>query len=273
MKEKKEVGSALPVHAEVMTKNKALIAKIKASGASILAEVKALLIKDDAARERAAELRAQAKKLNKEVDAKFDQARDAAWKIYNFVKDGIADMKVDADKAVKILDRAMSDYDLEKDRKAKEAEAKAQAEAEALKKKEQEKLNAKAEKAEAKGNEEQAAILREQAENVQVFVPTGVSAPEKTTRTETGTTSGSKDFDVVIVEGMTVLRHVAAGTLEPGVVRIKRDAQGYIAEMVINPTTIKKVAEMKVIGDVLPVIPGCKMIPKVSYGSRTGNGK
>jgi len=271
MKEKKgkpEATAVVPVEAKVLISNRALIAKIKEKGSALLDEAKGLLIKDADTRARAAELRAQAKQLNKDTDEKFDHARDAAYKIYCLVKDGITDMKADPDKAVKVLDEAMSDYDLEQIRLAKIEQEKAEREKARLDKIERDRLEAQAKKAEAKGNEEKAEFLREQAAQVDNFVPFN-AGPEKTQRTDSGTTSGSKDFDVFIREGMTVLRSIVAGTIMPGAVRIKKDNEGNILEMTITPATIKKIAEMNIIGDMLPTIPGCKLVPKVSYGSRT----
>jgi primosomal protein N' len=274
MKEKKEkAGTAVvPVQAPVLVKRKVEIAKIKEQGASILSEAQALVLKigDSAARERAAEMRTQAKKLDKEIDAKFDGARDAAYKIYQLVKNGIDDMKADASKAVKVLDAKMSAYDLEIDRLAKIESDKAEAEKARLDKIERDKLEAKAKKADEKGQEEKADLLREQAAQVNNFVPPAITGPDKTFRTDSGTTSGSKDFDVVILQGMEVLRAIVAGTLLPGAVNIKRGPDGRIEEMRITPATIKKIAEMNVVGDMLPIIPGCKLVRKISYGSRTG---
>lgn len=257
MKEKKENGMAVvPVQAAVLVKKKDLIARIKLRGAALLKTSLALVIKDDTARLKAAEIREQARQSNKEVDNNFSAAKDTAYKIYCLVKDGIADMKVDADKAIGDVNKKMSDYDLEKKRLAKIESDKAEVEKNRLDKIEKDKLEAQAKKAEAKGNEEKAEILREQAAQVNNFVPSsGGIGPAKRTETTSGTTSGSEDFTIEVTNPAIFIQQVVLNGGNFGFVEFKNGP-------------IKRYAEGKKIGDTLPLIPGCKLTPKMSYMGR-----
>jgi len=275
MKQKKETKGTdmVPIQAQVLTTNKAWIAKIKERGSQLLEQAQALVIKDDSARTQAAELRMQTKVLVKDVDEKFDKARDTAYKIYTLVKDAIATMKANPLMTVKILDEGMSDFDLEKERIARIEREKAEIEKNRLDKIEADKLLARAAKAEEKGKDEKAEILREQAAAVNNFVPSA-AGPDKTFRTESGTTSGTRDFSVVILDKMAIIRQLAAGSIAPGVIGEGKNPEGQTIELKISNSALKKYAEMHMVSDTLPNIPGLKLISKISYGSRAaGSGK
>jgi hypothetical protein len=54
---------------------------------------------------------------------------------------------------------------------------------------------------------------------------------------------------------MQIFKAVVSGEIPAGVLEIK-------------PGPLKKYAEMKRVGDQLPVIPGCKITPKFSFAGR-----
>jgi hypothetical protein len=237
------------------TKNAKFIAEVKEKGIVLFDSAKALVLKTDDDRIRMADIREQARQLSKSVDQKFSDSLSTAKMIYEFVRDGISSMKTDPKSTVEIANEKMSDYDLEKKRKADEEARKAAVEKARLDKIEADKLLARAAKAEEKGNEEKAEILREQATQVNNFVPTAETGPEKQTRTESGLTSGRLDFTIEVVNPAVFIQQVVLNGGNFGFVEFKN-------------YPIKRYAENKRIGDTLPAIPGCRLTPKVSYSGR-----
>jgi hypothetical protein len=277
LEEKKETNAeelaTLDAPVVYLIKHKPEIAEIKAQGSALFALARDIAINNAETRAGISEIRERARQLVKDIDEKFDKSRDTAHKIYQLVLDGIKGMKADPEKAIKIANSKMSDYDMEQDRIAAAAKAEADRKAKEIEDREREKLLKRADKAEEKGNEEKAEDLRAQADDLHVFIPSA-PGPEKTTHTESGSTSGKKDFDVFIIEPMTIIREISAGHILPGVIAQTKSREGYTVELKITAAALKKHGEMHRVGAALPVIPGCRVIPKISYSGRAAaNGK
>ena len=279
MKEaKKSKGESLPIQAaiaepDVLVKNAGAIKQFQQQGEALLAEAMTIEIVDDASRERMAEVRERGRQMVKAVDAKFDTARDTAYKIYLLVKDRISGMKRDPEEAQKIAERKMSNYDLKREQELKAIQAEAERKRLAEEEKERQRLLAKAEKAAEKGNAEKAEELRQAAEEVIVFSPAAPIMP-KTIETDSGKTSSKKDFDVRITNPKEVIAALASGHLPPGIIAAKREPEGHYSELKITAAAIKKWAEQQRLGDELPAAPpGCSIKAVFKYRGFDGNGK
>lgn len=239
---------------EVLPKKAGLMAKFEEKGELILRAASAMVVQDEHGRARAAEVREQARQVIKEIEAEFKEDREAAHGLWKRIVARIKRMTDTPEKVIAILEEKMSAYLSEQERIRRAAEDKARKEAEAEAERERQKLLKAAEKAEAKGNAEAAELKRMEAENVQVIAPV-IAGPDKMIRTDSGSTSASKDFDLVIVDPTAIIRALAAGAMPIACVDFKLGV-------------IKRFAEMKRVGDQLPVIPGCRLTPKYNFSGR-----
>lgn len=265
----KKTETTLPVAAgetqpEVFTKKAKVIREFKEFAAGLKASAMSLIINSPAEREAAAEIRARSLDHVKRVDAEFLGSQKVAYNLYILVRDGIVGMKSDAEAAKREVESRMSKWDLAEAariRKENERIEKARIEAE---ERERAKLERKAEKAETKGDVAKAEELREQAATVQVFAPAGPTM-QKSVETESGKTSGAEDFDVVIVDPRAVISAFADGRIAIGTIAMPAAFGGGYTEMKITAAALKAWGKKQVIGNALPVIPGCKVTPKMAY--------
>ncbi|MFA5424469.1 MAG: hypothetical protein WC374_11500 [Phycisphaerae bacterium] len=265
----KKNETTLPVAAksaqpEVFTKKSKLMKELREFAAGLKASAMSLVISSSAEREAAAEIRAKALDHVKRVDAEFLPAQKAAYNLYSLVMDGIKGMKADADTAKREIETRMNEWDKAEKIRIQKEQARIQKELDEAKAREQAKLERKAEKAEIKGDIAKAEELREQAETVQVFAPAGPVMP-KSIETESGKTSGSEDFDVVIVDPRAVIRAITDGSIAIGTIATSSAFGGGYTEIKITAAALKAWGKKQVIGNALPLIPGCKVTPKFSY--------
>lgn len=265
----KKNEATLPVVAgqeqpEVFTKKAKLIKEFKEFAAGLKKSAMSLVISSPAEREAAAEIRAKALEHVKRVDAEFLGSQKVAYNLYVLVKDGISGMKVDAETARREAESRMSNWDLAEAARIRKENERIEKERLEAEERERAKLERKAEKAEAKGDAAKAEELREAAATVQVFAPAG-PVMQKSVETESGKTSGSADFDVVIVDPRAVINAFADSRFAIGLIAMPLAFGGGYTEMKITAAALKAWGKKQVIGNELPVIPGCKVTPKFAY--------
>lgn len=239
-----------------------LMASYERKGAALLKTAEALVvIESDEDRARAAELRVKAIAQTKAIEEEFGGDVKKAYSLWQDLKARVNRLVYFPNEVKKLVDKKMSDYDLKKLREAEEARLKAEREKAELDRKEREKLLRQAEAAKAKGQEEKAEVLEEQAAAVNNFVPAAEIAPEKMVETKSGKTTSMQDFDIVVENPAIFIREVVVG----------REEWNLVAE---KPGPLKEYAKRKRTGAALPVIPGCRLTPKISYRNvTTGSGK
>jgi hypothetical protein len=233
--------------------------KLEGEGTAIEHQANSLAIVDGATRAMAADMRERARQFKKKIQELFVEPKRAANEAHTKICNLEKKMYGPADKVIKIIDGKASDYDLEQKRLAKIEADKAAVEKARLDKIEADRLLARAAKAEEKGQDEKADLLLEQAANVDNFVPPPPEPP-KQIRTDSGTTSGTMDFDIEVINPINFIQQVVMAGGNFGFIEFKNGP-------------IKRYAEGKKIGDVLPVIPGCKLTPKVRYSGREFSGR
>lgn len=265
----KKNETTLPVAAgetqpEVFTKKAKVIREFKEFAANLKASALALVINSPAEREAAAEIRASALDHVKRVDAEFLGSQKVAYNLYILVRDGIVGMKSDADVAKREVESRMSKWDLAEAARIRKENERIEKERLAAEERERAKLEKKAEKAEIKGDAAKAEELREQAATVQVFAPAG-PVMQKSIETQSGKTSGFEDFKVTIMDPVAVLRALADGRIAVGNMSLTSAFGGGYSEMKITAAALKAWGKKQVIGNALPVIPGCKVEPDMSY--------
>lgn len=265
----KKNETTLPVAAksaqpEVFTKKSKLIKELREFAAGLKSSAMSLVISSPAQRAAAAEIRAKSLDHVKRVDAEFLPAQKAAYNIYTLVLDGIKGMKADAETARREAEKRMSEWDQAESIRIRKEQERIEKERLEAEERERAKLEKKAEKAEVKGDMAKAEELREAAATVQVFAP---AAPvmRKSFETESGKTNGSEDFDVVIVDPRAVISAFADGRIAIGTIATASAFGGGYSEMKITAAALKAWGKKQVIGNALPVIPGCKVTPKFSY--------
>jgi len=230
------------------------VEKFKGEGSAIEQQAMALQVVDESSRAAAADIREKARQFIKSVKEKFAPAKEKAHQAHVEIcalEKGIIDP---ADKIVKILDKKASDYLLKKDRERREAQAKIDAENKRREDAERDRLLKLAAKQEANGKAEKAEETLQKAE--EVFMPAPLlPSLDKSVKTESGGTSSTKDFDVVVVDALAVIQQIAAGRLP-------------LSAATINANVLKNWAKMNRIGDKLPAIPGCRLTEKFSFSGR-----
>jgi hypothetical protein len=234
-----------------------LMVTYERKGAALLKMAEALVVIDgDEDRAKAAELRVKAIAHVKEIDDEFGPDAKKAYSLWQDLKARVNRLSYFPNQVKELVEKKMSDYDLKKIREANEARARAEREKAELDRKERERLQRQAEAAAAKGQEEKAAILAEQAAAVNNFVPAAETGPEKIVETRSGKTTSMQDFDIIVENPAIFLREVVVG----------REEWNLVAE---KPGPLKEYAKRKRIGVELPVIPGCRLTPKISYRNVT----
>jgi hypothetical protein len=228
--------------------------KLEGEGTAIEHQANSLAIVDGTTRAMAADMREKARQFKKKIQELFEKPKKAADLAHTELCDLEKKMYGPADKVIKIIDGKASTYDLEQKRLAQIEADKAAVEKARLDKIEADRLLARAAKAEEKGQDEKADLLLEQAANVNNFVA-APPAPPKQIRTDSGTTSGTMDFTIEIVNPAVFIQQVILTGGNFGFIEFKNGP-------------IKRYAEGKKIGDTLPTIPGCRLTPKVSYSGR-----
>jgi hypothetical protein len=265
----KKNETTLPVAAksaqpEVFTKKSKLMKELREFAAGLKSSAMSIVISSPAERAAAAEIRAKALDHVKRVDAEFLPAQKAAYNLYSLVMDGIKGMKSDADIAKREIEMRMSKWDLAEAARIRKENERIEKERLEAEERERAKLERKAEKAEVKGDIAKAEELREQAATVQVFAPAGPVMP-KSIETESGKTSGSEDFKVTIFDPVAVIRAISDGRIAIGTMALSSAFGGGYSEIKITAAALKAWGKKQVIGNALPIIPGCKVEPDMSY--------
>lgn len=257
---KKETKETKPVKAA--DERAGLMASYERKGAALLKTAEALVvIVDEESRAKAAELRVKAIAQTKAIEAEFGPDVKKAYSLWQDLKARVNRLTYFPNRVKELVEKRMSDYDLKKIREAAEARAKAEREKAELDRKERERLLRQAEAAKAKGQEEKAELLEEQAASVNNFVPAAEIAPEKMVETRSGKTTSMQDFEIEVENKEVFLREVVLGGGNYDLVAEK-------------PGPLKEYAKRKRTGDALPVIPGCRLTPKISYRNVTaGSGR
>lgn len=157
------------------------------------------------------------RKIESERAKIIDPLNESMKSARNFFKN-ISDPLETAEINIK---RKISDYRVEQERMRQAEERRLQEETRRREAAERKRLLDQAAKAEAAGKMEKAEEKLEQAE--QVFIPMPVVAPyaENTHKITGGSTSGSKDIEISIIDALTVCKAVAAGTLPVHCIEIK----------------------------------------------------
>jgi hypothetical protein len=123
-----------------------------------------------------------------------------------------------------------------------------------------------AEKQMDKGNMAKAEETLARAEDV--FIPAPVLPTlDRGVVTESGFKATSrKDFDVVILSAIEVVRAIASGNLPVGVARM------VAGEIKITPAAIKDAVKLTMTDDKIPQVPGCRIVEKyVQIGRGRGS--
>jgi hypothetical protein len=230
------------------------IEQFKGQGTAIEQQAMALQVVDEGSRAAAADIRERARQFIKSVKEKFAPAKEKAHQAHVEIcalEKGIIDP---ADRIVKILDKKSSDYLLEEDRKRREAQAKIDAENKRREDAERERLLTLAVKQAENGKAEKAEETLQKAE--EVFMPAPIlPGLDKSVKPESGGTSSTKDFDVVVDNPLLVIQEIAAGRLPVSAVKILENV-------------LKNWAKMNRVGDKLPQIKGCRLTEKFSFSGR-----
>lgn len=237
-----------------MEVNQVEVEQFKGEGSAIEQQAMALQVVDEGTRAIAGEIRERARQFIKSVKEKFAPAKEKAHQAHVEIcalEKGIIDP---ADKIVKILDKKASNYLLEEDRKRREAQAKIDAETKRREDAERDRLLKLAVKQAENGKTEKAEETLQKAE--EVFIPAPVlPSIDKSVKTESGGTSSTKDFDVVVMDPLAVVKEIAAGRLPISAVKVLENV-------------LKNWAKMNRVGDKLPQIPGCRVTEKFSFSGR-----
>ena len=230
------------------------VEKFKGEGSAIEQQATALQVTDESTRAIAADIRERARQFIKSVKEKFAPAKEKAHQAHVEIcalEKGIIDP---ADRIVKILDKKSSDYLIELERIRREEQAKIDAEIKRKEDAEKERLLKLAVKQSENGNTAKAEETLQKAE--EVFMPAPVlPSVDKSIKTESGGTSSTKDFDVVVVNPLAVIQEIAAGRLPISAVKVLENV-------------LKNWAKMNRVGDKLPIINGCRLTEKFSFSSR-----
>jgi uncharacterized membrane protein YqiK len=239
-----------------------LMVSYERRGAALLKTAEALVeVVDDVTRAKASELRVKALAQVKEIEEEFGPDVKKAHSLWQDLKARVNRLSYFPNQVKALVEKRMSDYDLKKIKEANEAKAKADRDKAELDRKERERLLRQAEAAKEKGKEEKAAILEEQAAMVNNFVPAAETGPERMIETKSGKTTSFQDFNIEVENPAIFLREVVVG----------REEWTLVVE---KPGPLKEYAKRKQIGDELPVIPGCRITPKMSYRNvSTGSGR
>jgi hypothetical protein len=245
------------------------VVKFKGEGTAIEQRATALQVVDEETRAQASDMSLIAKAFKKMVKEKFAPAKKAADDAHTAICNLENETIAPANRVIKMLDGKANVYLLEQDRKRAAEQAIIDAETKRREDAERERLLKLAVKQAENGKTEKAEETLQKAEDV--FIPAPVLPPvERRTTTESGSTSSRKDFDVFIIDEMAVIRAIASGAILPGAINKLKDKEKVnVIELSITTAAIKKQAEMRRVGNALPVIPGCRVVEKYVQTGRS----
>jgi hypothetical protein len=230
---------------------------LKKRGEEMLAQVQALEVVDESGRAIAAELREKARLYIKGIKDDWkgeDGEVTVAFRLYKSLLARVDKAIEFPEKVMGIAESKMSAYQLEEDRKLREAQAKIDAEIRSKEDAERERLLKLAVKQAENGKAEKAEETLQRAEEVAYVAPV-LPSIDKRVVTEAGGTSSRKDFDVTVLDPMTVVKEIAAGRLP-------------ISAVNVLPNVLKNWAKMNQVGDTLPTVPGCRLAWAYKFSGR-----
>ena len=160
------------------------------------------------------------KEMRKRIVTYWKPPKDAAFAAHKEITKKESEMLAPVDVRIRELDNKVNKFLTDERRAREEAQRKLDDARRKQEAEERAKLEARAAKAEAAGKEEKAEALREKA--AEVFIAPAIVEPtvDKTTRTDAGTVTAKQDIEVEIVNPLTIIKHIAAGTLPIGIVTI-----------------------------------------------------
>jgi hypothetical protein len=165
--------------------------------------------------EKAGDLKKTANSARKKIVEWFKPLKQDAKKAHTTVCDREKEYLNPIDNGIRHIQTQMDDFATEQERIRQAAERKVREKAETEARKERERLARAAEKAAEKGNEEKAALLKEQAAEV-VATPVFVAPTvEKTVRTATATISQQKKTVVQVTDLKALLGFIATQQFSP----------------------------------------------------------
>ena len=179
-----------------------------------------IIVADKETYETATTIVISLKDMRKKIVDYWRAPKDAAFTAHKEITKKEKEMLDPVDIRIKELSNNINKFLTDERRKREEEQRRLDDERRKQEAKERAKIEARAEKAEAAGKEEKAEALRNKAEAV--YIPPSVveSAVDKTTRTEAGTVTTKQDIEIEIISALSVIKHIAAGTLPVGIVTI-----------------------------------------------------
>lgn len=245
------------------------VEKFKGDGTAIERQAVALAVVDEVTRAQASDMRESARQSIKTVETTFEKARKKALDTHREIVALINTMTGPYERVMKMIDGKMDVYLREQDRIRAAEQAKIDAETKRQEDAERERLLKLAVKQAENGKTEKAEETLQKAEDVKYVAPV-LPPVERSATTETGTTSSRKDFDVFIIDEMAVMRAIASGAILPGAINKLKDKEKVnVIELSITTAAIKKQAEMRRVGNALPVIPGCRVVERYVQTGRS----
>ena len=160
------------------------------------------------------------KEMRKRIITYWKPPKDAAFAAHKEITKKESEMLAPVDARIRELDNKVNKFLTDERRAREEAQRKLDDARRKQEAEERAKLEARAARAEAAGKEERAEALREKAADI--FIAPAIIEPtvDKTTRTDAGTVTAKQDIEVEIINPLTIIKHIAAGTLPIGIVTI-----------------------------------------------------
>jgi hypothetical protein len=179
-----------------------------------------IIIADKESYEVATGIMITLKEMRKKIVTYWKAPKDAAFAAHKEITKKESEMLQPIDARIRELDGKVNKFLTDERRAREEAQRKLDDARRKQEAEERAKLEARAAKAEAAGKEEKAEALREKAADV--FIAPAIIEPtvDKTTRMDAGTVTAKQDIEVEILNPLTIIKHIAAGTLPIGIVTI-----------------------------------------------------